>query len=146
MSKGPQEYRCAPDRALLGGLRSSVRDQLEAWDVDIRATSKIVLVVDEMVGNSIDHGGGYRGASTELMVAVAVIGTDVEVSFVDPDAPESLVSELREQLANATEPPPLDAERGRGLYLIGSTLEDVLFAWEQDRGMTISGKMRGVAG
>jgi len=138
------EFTCKPERGVLRGLRDSLREQLTVWEVAGDATNRILLVVDEIVGNSIDHGGSYR-VSAELAVTLRIEDRDLHVVFVDPDTPEGIVRELGERIANATEPPPLDSERGRGLFLIGRSLEDVLFEWCARRGMVVTGVFRGVA-
>lgn len=136
-------YPCASDHASVRVLRATIRDQLEAWNIDAGAANRIVLVVDEIASNSIDHSAEYRVQPPHFRLGL--VETDVEFTFVDPDMPESLVVELARRFAELTAPPALDDERGRGLFLIRQSLEDVRFVWTQSVGLTLSGRLTGVA-
>ena len=120
-----RDYTLLPDRVLQGGLREALRRQLLRWFVDDRIAARFVLVVDELVGNSIDHGATYRVPDHRLSVRMVLEHGDLRLRFTDPDVPVALMNAVKAQLDIATAPPPLDSERGRGLFLIRDTLDEV---------------------
>lgn len=132
-------FPCVADREAMRELRSSVRTQLESWQITDLTANRIVLVVDEIASNSIDHSADYR--VQEPHFELALDGAFLEFSFIDPDAPEALVGELERRFAELTEPPALDDERGRGLFLIRQSLENVTFTWSRTVGMTLAGRV-----
>lgn len=138
------EFTLLADRVLLRDLRDSLRVVFEGWQIDETAAMRVLLVVDEIVGNAIDHGGDYRCDEHILTLRVELRDGDVRVEFIDPDTPQPVVNELVERIAAATEPPALDAERGRGMFLIGNTFQGVDIAWDSATGMRVRGIVRDV--
>ncbi|MDA0932619.1 MAG: ATP-binding protein [Planctomycetota bacterium] len=122
-------------------LRADLRASLEACGVAEEAVDQLVLVADEIVNNAIEHGASYREAADVLRLHVEVDDEAVRFEFVDPSAPAELVSQLDVMLRACSEGrPPLDSERGRGLFLIADGLEDVRVDAVGDRGLRLSGR------
>jgi anti-sigma regulatory factor (Ser/Thr protein kinase) len=139
-----RDFSIEPDRSRQHLLRDALRQQLARWNIGDDAANRILLVIDEMVGNSIDHGVIYRHTARDLELRLSLNRHDLRIEFVDPDTPKVIVRELDQRMAKATQPPPIDAERGRGLFLIRRGLDEVAFEWRAGSGMTISGIARDV--
>lgn len=142
--KQVRHYTMAADGALLAGLRDALRRQLDRWQVDPRAALRFTLVVDEIFNNAIEHGQGDRADETRLELEVMLQGGDLQLAFADPDVSAEVFADVDRRLAEATVCPPLDAERGRGLFLIRDTLDHVTIDWSASRGLSLVGVLRGV--
>ena len=127
---GPRELRLgvAADLALVGDVRRQVREHLESQRVPEDACDSLVLVVDEVVSNSIEHGSTYRRNGDRMELAVRVDGDELLLRFVDRDVPAAEVRMLMTTVTagGGDEPPPLDWERGRGMFLIAMGLDDLV--------------------
>jgi anti-sigma regulatory factor (Ser/Thr protein kinase) len=110
-------------------LRADLREHLEARGVAEADVDRLVLVVDEMVNNAIEHGASHRRMSDVLRLRVDVEVAELRLEFVDPSAPGDLVAQLEEMLAACSSGrPPLFSERGRGLFLIADGLDELRVA------------------
>ena len=135
------EFRVRPEPAEVRALRHGVRERLEGIGVAEERIDSLVLVLDEIVNNSIEHGAGYRTDADVLEVRVAVGSARIDVEYRDPSVPADVVSELVEMFAEVRSgPPPAMFERGRGLFLIQDGLAD-LAVESVDGGMRLSGHL-----
>ena len=133
-------FRVEAETGAVSVLRRRTRDRLEEHGVGERTLDTLVLVLDELVNNAIDHGGDYRRPSDRLEVALSVEAGAIELSFVDPSAPATVVDELRRQFSSTEAMlPALDLERGRGLFLISTMLEDLEIRAATAGGLEIAG-------
>lgn len=122
-------------------LRADLRAGLEDCGVAEDAVDQLVLVADEIVNNAIEHGAFHREAADVLRLHVEVDADEVRFEFVDPSAPADLVSQVDAMLRACAEGrPPLDSERGRGLFLIADGLDGVRVDAVGDRGLRLSGR------
>ncbi|MEO0480354.1 MAG: ATP-binding protein [Planctomycetota bacterium] len=125
-------------------LRTRMRARLEAAQVAPSTADSVILAVDELVNNAIDHGGDYRENRDRLHVEVAIAGDRVGLTFLDPSAPSDVVDELTEVFGASVDSvlPALELERGRGLFLIATCLEDLKVSAAAGGGLMITGSVR----
>lgn len=121
------EYRFPPEAEQLRAVRRGIGERLENRGCDEDLAGNVALVVDEIVNNAIEHSDEYRAAGAELVLRVTPSGSDVSLEFEDPDVPPDVVEELSQRLQDSLSggPPPIDNERGRGLFLIAGFVEDL---------------------
>jgi anti-sigma regulatory factor (Ser/Thr protein kinase) len=122
---GLLEFRIIPKLGQTRFLRRDVRVSLERSGFPRDRVGEVVLVVDEIVTNAIEHGSRYRQPTDELIIRLGIDGGSVDVEFIDPSMPADAVDELVRLLAKCggESPPPIDSERGRGLFLIHDGLD-----------------------
>ncbi len=133
-------------RQTLGLVRGAVRSRLEWLGADEDLVDSVVLVIDELVNNAIDHGGDYRAGDARLRLAIALERDEVRLLFEDPEVPGDIVREIEGRLSasrNGT-PPPVDSPRGRGLFLIAAAIEDLQVAVSNTGGLRLTGRIAGV--
>jgi anti-sigma regulatory factor (Ser/Thr protein kinase) len=107
-------------------LRADLREHLGARGVAEADVDRLVLVVDELVNNAIEHGSSHRQASDVLRLHVEVEVAALRIEFIDPSAPADLVAQIEAMLAACgSGRPPLFSERGRGLFLIADGLDEL---------------------
>ena len=128
----------------MSALRERVRDYLRAARVPEAVLEELVLVVDEIASNSVEHGAKFRRSGDRMELQVHVMPDRVDLRFVDRDVPSSEVRELAEMCSggDGSGPPPFDFERGRGMYLIATGLDTVSVRPLDDRtgdGMVLEG-------
>ena len=97
-----------PVRKMVEALLSA-----QGWEED--DVDDVALVVTEIVQNAIEHGSRNDGAE-QVDVWCHVRPGAVELEVHDPGTGKDPVDALQRDV---NEPVPLDAERGRGLFLIG---------------------------
>ena len=108
---------------------------------------RMVLVIDEMVSNAIEHGRIYRTKGHQLRLLLHLDQNHLHIEFNDPGVPHEVVSELNELLAACRgNRPPLDSERGRGLFLIDDGLDDLEVEAAPGGGLSMRGRMLRVVG
>jgi anti-sigma regulatory factor (Ser/Thr protein kinase) len=136
------DFRIPARPEYLRDLRKAVREGVEAMGVAERARDQIVLVLDELVSNAIEHGDDYRTGGGELTVQVRLIGGGLWMEFIDPDMPGSMVAELHRALERWDgSPPPLTNERGRGLFLISAYVDELIVQPAQGGGLHVRGRI-----
>lgn len=141
----PIVFRFPPEVSHLRMLRRTVRDGLQAQGVPSTTIELVVLVLDEVVSNAIEHGHGYRARNEPLSVAVRSNGIEVELDFEDPEAPGEVVSEIADALERSRgKRPPPDSERGRGLYLVADSLADLSVRPAPGGGLHLHGRCAGL--
>jgi anti-sigma regulatory factor (Ser/Thr protein kinase) len=137
-------FRLRPSFDQARALRSGVRERLEPLGVSEQDVGRLILVVDEMVSNAIEHGHEYRRDGDLLTVRIGVDPAFFDVEFIDPAVPTAIITEIEGLLAQCRGGvPPLDNERGRGLFLIQDGLESLdLLGDPGGRGLRVRGRMR----
>lgn len=137
-------FKLRPSFDQVRALRSGVRERLEPLGVSDQDVGRLLLVVDEMVSNAIEHGHDYRRDDDLLTVRIAVDSAFFELEFIDPAVPKATITEIEGLLAQCREgAPPLDNERGRGLFLIQDGLETLdLLGDPGGRGLRVRGRMK----
>ena len=119
---------------------------LEELAADEQSVNKVVLVIDEMVANAIEHADPYRGSS-ELLLRLTQRGQDVALDFEDPDVPADVIAELGAMLATGSERrPPVESERGRGLFLMATGIDQLEVSGRPGGGMRLTGCFPRVVG
>lgn len=138
------EFRVEADVARVRFLRADVRERLEEIGLDARDVDRLVLVVDEIVSNSVEHAQAWRGADDVLELRLTVGVDRVGIEFQDPAVPPDRVAEIVRLLERCKSGlPPLDSERGRGLFLIDDGLEDVrVGVADSGVGLRLTGQMQ----
>ncbi len=141
------EFHIAADPADARDLRRQVRQRLEPIGLRGADLDRLVLVLDELVGNAVEHGSVYRSQGDVLSVRVLVARSGgVDVEFHDPAAPEDVTDDIRRQIAhhdNGKKQPPVHNERGRGLFLIADAFDSVEVQRGPDgHGLLLRGKLR----
>lgn len=112
----------------LAGLRRRVAALAVTAGMDAERVPDVVLAVNEIASNSVEHGPGVGVLSvwddgTDLVAEVADTGGGMDMPF------PGLVL------------PPSDGARGRGLWL-ASELSDVLEVWSDDDGTVVRVRVR----
>jgi len=96
-----------PGRKMLEGLLLA-----QGWGED--AVEEAVLVATELIQNAIEHGSRADG-SEHTHISIRIDGEGIELVVTDPGTGKDPVGLLERDV---TQPVPLDASRGRGLFLI----------------------------
>jgi len=137
------EFRIEPEVSRVRFLRADIRERLEGLDVAEGDIDRLVLVVDEIVSNSIEHGATHRSPADVLTMRLTVESAFVSVEFHDSSVPTSTIDELLALLAKCRSGiPPIDNERGRGLFLIDDGLSELsIGAGEHGVGMQLRGRL-----
>lgn len=112
-----REFRFPPDPAHVRLLRQVAREAVVDMGMSGFADD-VALVLDELANNAIEHGASYRTEQSDLWVRLRPDGGNLSVEFEDREMPPDVVRELEDALSQASGIPPLDSERGRGLFLI----------------------------
>jgi anti-sigma regulatory factor (Ser/Thr protein kinase) len=103
---------------------------------------RLVLVVDEVVSNSIEHGADYRQSSEPIRVQVQSIQGELFLKIDDIDMPADKIAGLAQVFGEESEAAPSAmALRGRGMYLITSYLEDLEIVAVDGAGMRLQGRL-----
>jgi anti-sigma regulatory factor (Ser/Thr protein kinase) len=108
--------------------RHLVRSFARAGGVVGRELDNLLLVASELLSNAVDHGSdgagarprGRSGPRMRLSLAVVRGAWRLEVTDQGSGDPEALRA-----LLSAEEPPDLEDERGRGLFLIARMVDEV---------------------
>ena len=136
----PLEIEFPPDPGFARTLRGSLRASLSGMGVSEDRLDFVLLVVDEIVNNAIEHSAAYR-ADGKLLLRMTAKGRDVWLNFEDPDVPGEVITELSQVLSGpADDVPPLDSERGRGLFLIAMNVEELEVDQRPQGGMVLRGR------
>jgi anti-sigma regulatory factor (Ser/Thr protein kinase) len=137
-------FRFLPDPAELGRVRDNVRRIAADLGAAAASCDTAALVIDELVNNAIEHGVDYRTGDQELQVSLSMEAGRLVVEFLDPDMPESEVVALGRSLKDAADGlPPLDRERGRGLFLLAIYMEELRIDVATDGGLLLQGRLAG---
>ena len=128
----------------MADLRRLVRQGLETGGVPDEHSERLILVIDEVVSNSIEHGTEYRKSSDPIRVSVTRVPTGWRVIVDDVDVPSHLVQGLAQVFGDhpGTAPSALE-ERGRGMFLITMFLTDLVIASADGGGMRLQGVLAG---
>lgn len=142
----PIDVRFAAEPEPLRAVRQRARDALTEALASRNDVENALLVFDELASNAIEHGTGYRRGGEPLRVAFALEGRDLVLQFEDHDMPSADVKALRAVFAaGVPELPDFEDERGRGLFLIVTTLESIQVHAIAELGMRLVGRFSGVA-
>ena len=131
--------------------RSLARRFARMEGVPERHADTMLLVLSELLANAVDHGGGGAALSEEqwngsvrmrARVQLEEDGWSVSVSDQGGGDPRPL-----RQLLSADEPPGLEDERGRGIYLVRTLTDELSIEVSEDkRGLLIVATKRYGAG
>ena len=136
------DQRFPADLSRMADLRSQLRERLERSAIEESQVDRMILVVDEIVSNSIEHGSDYRRSSDPIRVQVERMGAGLLLKVDDLDAPDDLVVDLGRVLAEEPGPAPEAVmERGRGMFLITMFLDDLEVLTADDGGMRVQGRL-----
>ena len=140
----PFEFALPPEPEHLRALRRWMRHKLARVGVDADQVDSAILVVDEMISNAIEHGAVYRRLFEPLVVRMELAGADLLIEFDDPEVPPEVAAQIRRTLSGAKlERPPIDSERGRGMFLVADALRDIQVDGLADGGLRIRGRLPG---
>ncbi len=107
------------------------------------ATDRVLLVMDEIVSNAIEHGAHYRQGGKPLRARVTLVEDDrLFLQFHDEDMPSDTFAEVSAEILNMDTVPFVEMERGRGLFLIREFLSDLQVLQPSDGGMLLEGFLR----
>jgi anti-sigma regulatory factor (Ser/Thr protein kinase) len=132
----------AADLSRMAEMRRLLRESLEGEGVEESRLDRLVLVVDEVVSNSIEHGADYRQSSKPIRVQVQSIQGELFLKIDDIDMPADKIAGLAQVFGEESEAAPSAmALRGRGMYLITSYLEDLEIVAVDGAGMRLQGRL-----
>ncbi len=119
----PMVARFAAAPEALRDLRKRVRAEVKGARLPRSSVDTLLLVLDELISNAIEHGAAYRRSAEPLRAELSLDGRDLVLVFDDDDMPSPQVELLRSAVGNDVELPDLEDERGRGLFLITTSLQ-----------------------
>ena len=111
---GAFEYRFSPSLATVPLARHLLSDWLEHLSLDDAERADLLLVASELCSNAVRHASGAPGA----LVMRAWADGDALVVEVEDDGAGM-------ELSHRLEDPDLDAEQGRGIYVVRALTDDV---------------------
>jgi serine phosphatase RsbU (regulator of sigma subunit)/anti-sigma regulatory factor (Ser/Thr protein kinase) len=111
---GAFEYRFSPSLATVPLARHLLADWLEHMAIEDAERADLLLVASELCSNAVRHASGTPGALTMRAWADA----DALVVEVEDDGAGM-------ELSHRLEDPDLDAEQGRGLYVVRALTDDL---------------------
>jgi anti-sigma regulatory factor (Ser/Thr protein kinase) len=110
----PLRLVCPTDHSYVRPVRKMVEALLVAQGCDEEKVEDAGLVLTEMLQNAIEHGSRADGTE-DVAVVCRVEAQSVHLEVVDPGTGKDPREVLRRDV---TRPPPPEAARGRGLFLI----------------------------
>ncbi len=111
---GAFEYRFSPSVVAVPLTRHLFADWLEHLTLDESEVGDLLLVASELCSNAVRHASGQPGA----LALRAWADADALVIEVEDDGPGM-------ELSRRIEDPDLDAEQGRGLYVVRALIDDL---------------------
>ena len=136
------DQRFPADLSRMAALRAAMRTSLVAHGLSEVTLERLILVVDEVVSNSIEHGLDYRVSADPIRVCVERSTDDLLLQVEDQDVPPDLVRDLARVFDDGGEATPSAmAERGRGMFLITMFLEDLQIVVAEGGGMRLLGRL-----
>ena len=137
------EFRFPAEPDYLRVLRDTLREALAAMGVAEATTDRVLLVMDEIASNAIEHGALYRQGEKPLRARVRIVEErGVFLQFHDEDMPSDTFAEVSAEILNMDTVPFVEMERGRGLFLIREFLSDLQVLQPSDGGMLLEGFLR----
>ncbi len=138
------DFRFPAEPDHLRNLRQMLREGLAAMGVAEAVTDRVLLVVDEIVSNAIEHGVDYRHGEKPLRARVQLLDDRrVFLQFEDRDMPPETLAQLAREVQNTNGAPPIaELERGRGLFLVRELLVDLRVHEMSGGGMLLEGWLR----
>jgi serine phosphatase RsbU (regulator of sigma subunit)/anti-sigma regulatory factor (Ser/Thr protein kinase) len=113
---GPFEYRFSPSAATVPLGRHLLADWLDHLDVDDSERADLLLVASELSSNAVLHASGEPGA---LALRAWAEGDAIVIEVEDDGEGFELGERYDDEL------PDLDAEQGRGLFVVESLSDEV---------------------
>ena len=144
----PFAEQFAAEPQALRALRRRVRTALRGWRLPSHDVETVLLVLDELVSNAIEHGAVYRKLGKPLHVGMQLDGEDLALEFVDDDMPQAEIQAMAKAFDTGDiELPDFEDERGRGLFLVLTSMQaiEVEDRTEKAGGMRLRGRFLGVA-
>jgi anti-sigma regulatory factor (Ser/Thr protein kinase) len=136
------DRRFPADLSQMAELRRLLREGLVVRGVEEVHLERLILVVDEVVSNSIEHGTEYRQSSEPIRVRVTREREQLFVKVDDVDMPSELVVGLAQVFdEESSAAPSAMAERGRGMFLITMFLKDLEIVSVEGGGMCLQGRL-----
>ena len=109
----------------------------EGWNEEDSADAG--LVISELLQNAIEHGSRNDGAEAVRCRCTSRPEGTVEIVVHDPGTGKGFESLARRDV---TTPPPLDAVRGRGLFLVHRMTETLDRSRAKDGGSLVAVRLR----
>lgn len=119
---GAFEYKFSPSLATVPLARHLFGDWLEHLGLDDAERGDLLLVASELCSNAVRHASGQPGA----LAMRAWADADAVVVEVEDDGPGM-------ELSVRLEDPDLDAEQGRGLYVVRALTDDLSVRRAEER-------------
>ncbi len=138
------EFRVAAEMEQLKRLRKNLRQALQRMGVAELHLDRLLLVVDEVLSNAIEHGKSYRQGVKPIMVRVSQQKAGLLLSIEDADVPADVVAQIACDIdQNCQQVPAAPQERGRGLFLVQRFLVDLQVGPAEGGGMHLQGLLQG---
>ena len=136
------DERFPADLSRMADLRRVVREHLERASVEESQMDRLILVVDEVVSNAIEHGSEYRRSSDPIRVGIERVAGGLLLRVDDADVPTELVLDLAQVFdGHPGLAPAAVVERGRGMFLITMFLENLEILSAEGGGMRLQGRL-----
>ncbi len=137
------DFRFPAEPDYLRVLRDRLREGLDAMGVPQAAADRVLLVMDEIASNAIEHGARYRHGEKPLRVRVRMVEESrLFLQFHDEDMPPDTFAEVSAEILSMDTAPFVELERGRGLFLIREFLSDLQVLELSGGGMLLEGFLR----
>jgi anti-sigma regulatory factor (Ser/Thr protein kinase) len=141
--KNDLDFRFAAEPDHLRGFRNLLRKGLVQMGVSHDAIQRVLLVMDEIVSNAIEHGADYRRGEKPLRARVQLVDGDrLFLQFHDDDMPADVLAEISDEILNGNCVPVTELERGRGLFLVREFLSGLQVQELSGGGMLLEGFLR----
>jgi len=116
------EARLPVDMGRIRAVRTWVETLLTAEGWSEEDTADVGLVATEILQNAIEHGSSNDGRETVALVCTVAERGVAVLEIRDPGTGKGVASLLGRDV---TQPPPIDAARGRGLFLVHRMAESL---------------------
>lgn len=113
---GPFEYRFTPRTASIPLARHFLRDWLVRAPVEETELDDLLLVATELCANAVRHASGEPGS---VSLRALTRDADVVIEMEDDGKGFALDTSVHDEL------PEVEAERGRGLFLVSALCDEV---------------------
>ena len=137
------DRRFPADLSRMEGLRGEIRAGMKQEGVPSVLSDNLILVVDEIVSNAIEHGVEYRSSQHPIRVQVSKSEDGLLLAVCDTDVPRELVSDLAREFEQKDRSVSSSLmERGRGMFLIATLLAELRISHAEGGGMRLQGRLR----
>ena len=137
------DRRFPADLSRMGEMRGEIREGMKHEGVPDVLSDNLILVVDEIVSNAIEHGVEYRNSDHPIRIQVSKSEEGLVLAVSDVDVPNELIADLAKEFEQRDQNVSDSLmERGRGMFLITMLLAELRVSQADGGGMRLWGRLR----